>query len=1280
MRIPEALGEGGRYQVDGEIGRGGMGAVYRALDKNTGQYVAIKVMLDVSNPDILVLFDKEWRILAELQHTNIIGINDRGEFRDGPARYPYFVMPFLRGKTLHEWIAAKGNSPSVTEVANIINAAAAGLQAAHSRGVIHRDIKPSNIFVLDSGSVVVIDFGVVHLGDSQTRTTIKGTTPYMAPELLDPQKHERPSAQSDLYALGVVCYEALTGVQPFSRPNARDTVRAILRDIPTPAYELNRGVSLLVGQVVQKAMAKDRNHRFKTVTEFAEKLQRAVRSETLPEFDRRAIEERLRIVRDALAKGQPTSANEILRGIEEEGYVDPSITSQREKIDQALQQNWVRVQLESVRLHREAKEFVTALERVNEVLNAVPDHPDALAERDLIDQERLSNALNEARRHMDKHAFAAARTAIEEARQVHPRDTQTSELLSELARMEETDRLLAEQKEALYQEAQSANRDGNINSALQKLERLMRLTRDAGPSSNVERDSIYQRLYEEVMHEHSRIHKAFQDARNYLDAGKLSQTYTICDQMLATNPGHPLFLALKLEAENREREMRLEYVQSVCARLSEVPDLERRVALMQEAATRYPGESQLMELLRNVKGSRDLVNSVIARARKAEECGEFREALDRWQVVKQFHPSQPGLKVEILRIEKRLEEQQRTARKAVFTEDIWRFLSAGDYDRVAAACSTALTEFPGDPELLALQSDAQDQRSRSAEVKGLLAEGRELLRDNKVEAALETLRRAHALARNNQEARQFLGVAILDKAQILLETDWLAADQLLQEAKALIPNDPAVKALAGLIADRKQRDTIEVCLAKVRRLALAGDRATALSELEDCLRSYPNDRRLQSERARIAAVAPDVAPSPAPGPATPAAAVPPAKTPGVEPAAAEEVGETVFDPLETIPPAAPAPAAVPNRPPPAKPIPAFQDRLTELWTPVRDGAKEQWARLAKAIVEIDWSWWKALSPNQRLIAATGAAILVVALAALSYRVLSHRQPPPQPVAKLVRVQIVSTPGAQLSVDGKAVGESTVFRDLEPGNHTIAASLRGYQSKSASINADGKTTSLNVELAPLPLRLRVVTDQAKATVQVDDNPASDLQNGEIVIPDLKAGLHTILVKGQTEVTAAFRYTPGEALSPELPASPSPLVLFAGSSEGKTFAQCNCSSAKLTAGGADYTVSAAGLDLPLSSGDNVATVDVPGGKKQVTLSVAGAPDATIAMFWGTKVREADPVKTFDPEIQLDRAEQEISKLAYRNAEILVDGVLARFPGNKRAQGMKRRLNNIKKLSPF
>jgi eukaryotic-like serine/threonine-protein kinase len=395
MRVPEVLD--GRYQITDEIGRGGMGAVFRALDRKTAQYVAIKVMLDASNQEFLALFDKEWRILAGLQHTNIIGISDRGEFQDGPAKYPYFVMPYLRGKTLHEWIHSGNGTNSVSEVVAVISAAAAGLQAAHNRGLVHRDVKPSNIFILESGSVVVIDFGIVHLGDSRTGTTLKGTTPYIAPELLDSDKNDKPSPQSDVFSLGVVCYEALTGTQPFSRATLTETIRAILKDIPRPAYEVNRNVSLLIGQVVQKSMAKNKNHRFKTISEFADQLQRASRNEELPQFGRHVIEDKVRVVREALAQGLVTQAHKMLRDIEDDGYIDPSITAQREKIDQLMQQKWIRSELESARIYRSNGEYATAMEKVSEVLNVVPDNAEALAELHQIRQKRLGKALGDAR-------------------------------------------------------------------------------------------------------------------------------------------------------------------------------------------------------------------------------------------------------------------------------------------------------------------------------------------------------------------------------------------------------------------------------------------------------------------------------------------------------------------------------------------------------------------------------------------------------------------------------------------------------------------------------------------------------------------------------------------------------------------------------------------------------------------------------------------------------------------------------------------------------------------
>src|SRR6185437_11120497 len=143
---------------------------------------------------------------------------------------------------------------TVERVVSIVSQACRGLQAAHERGLIHRDLKPSNIFVMEDDAVKLIDFGVVHLVGTESVKALKGTLQYMAPEQIELKPC---GAASDIFSLGVVCYEALTGRPPFARKTELDTAEAIRHSIPQPICDLNPLVSQLVSRVIHKAMAKD---------------------------------------------------------------------------------------------------------------------------------------------------------------------------------------------------------------------------------------------------------------------------------------------------------------------------------------------------------------------------------------------------------------------------------------------------------------------------------------------------------------------------------------------------------------------------------------------------------------------------------------------------------------------------------------------------------------------------------------------------------------------------------------------------------------------------------------------------------------------------------------------------------------------------------------------------------------------------------------------------------------------------------------------------------------
>jgi serine/threonine-protein kinase len=210
---------GGRFEIkDPPIGQGGMGVVYRAYDTVTRRYVALKTISGIVDTTALALFEKEWSVLARLAHPNIVDIIESGQFEEEGQRRPYFVMPLLPGVTLDQLIKGASQRLTVERTIEIIAQTCRGLQAAHDQGLIHRDIKPSNIFVLEDDSVKIIDFGVAHLTDVRTLTTVKGTLQYLAPELLE---RKAPSVLSDIFSLGVVTYEALTGRKPKEISNSQ---------------------------------------------------------------------------------------------------------------------------------------------------------------------------------------------------------------------------------------------------------------------------------------------------------------------------------------------------------------------------------------------------------------------------------------------------------------------------------------------------------------------------------------------------------------------------------------------------------------------------------------------------------------------------------------------------------------------------------------------------------------------------------------------------------------------------------------------------------------------------------------------------------------------------------------------------------------------------------------------------------------------------------------------------------------------------------------------------
>lgn len=260
----------GHYRVVSELGRGGMGVVYKAHEESLNRFVAIKVLGEhlESDTEYVERFVREARSAAALSHPNIVQIYAIDE-EDGQH---YFVMEYVQGTSVQRMIQTRGKLEPA-EAARLILQAAAGLQEAHDHGVIHRDIKPANLMVTDRGLVKIADFGLALTGSATTRLTatgmLMGTPGYLSPEqCLD----QSPDHRTDIYSLGVTFFEMVTGTMPFRADSPLALLKLIVEVDPPDVGELNPEVDDELRAIIARMLAKDRDARYSSCSEIIDAL------------------------------------------------------------------------------------------------------------------------------------------------------------------------------------------------------------------------------------------------------------------------------------------------------------------------------------------------------------------------------------------------------------------------------------------------------------------------------------------------------------------------------------------------------------------------------------------------------------------------------------------------------------------------------------------------------------------------------------------------------------------------------------------------------------------------------------------------------------------------------------------------------------------------------------------------------------------------------------------------------------------------------------------------
>ncbi len=1103
-----------RYELKELLGEGGMGVVYKALDTRTNSYVALKTLRDSTDPALLEMFKREWALLGEVPHPNIVDVRDVDEIEENGVRKPCFIMPLLPGCTLAALI--KSSSPRLTTefVVNMVSQVCKGLQAAHEKDLIHRDLKPSNIFIMDDDTAKIIDFGLVHAVGSKSSTGLKGTWQYMAPEQIDGSK--LPNRSFDIFSLGVVAYEALTGHQPFKRAKAEDTAEALRYFVPQAISERNPKVPQLVGKAIHVAMAKQPTSRYATAREFAETLQKAYRNEYIERFDPAKIRPRIDRAKKAFSTGDSEFASEILTELEAEGNLDPDITLLRSQIDEFNRHKRVRQLFEAAQTRLEQDEIPLALEKLDEIRKIDPQNSEAIKLRKKIEQQRSQQQMNEwldlARKHLDRHDFSEARRALKEVFNLKYDDPEAAALKTQIDNREKEVETARAEKEHLYSHALRYNQNGEISSALSKLEKLLELSRNTPGASVPERDKVFQSFYNDVRTERDRVENAYSDASRHLSEKDFEKALGICDGILHRYPQNPQFQALRLKAEHSQRQELSAYIAEVGRSVDSEPNLDRRVGLLEEACKRYPSEGQFARQLSLARELRDLVGSIVNRARNYEEQGQFAEAITQWNTLANIHPQYPGIDFEISQLERRREQQTEEDKKSRLVEKIDRALGNAAYTDALRLSESGLVEFPDNPELLALLRLSQQGLEQNREANRLFEEAKVQRSSGDLDRAVALLRQALDLDHRNIVIQNTLVNLLTERAHTLLDTDPDAAEPIAEEAARLDPEHPSVNKVKALIAQAKRRRYVEQTVLQARELQNI-HRNQAIEVLKQGLSVYPGDGRLQQTLSNLQMDEPRALVQP--------------KEEKQQAFVASVFGPPVVDEKTVVypvnggtpktPPAA-QPPKVPNNRQAVKPPPP-PPQAPQLPEAPRGPSAFDKLRDAGALLAQNVKHRLGNGSNSTLIGVgigLVASALLIAFASWYFKTPSDGGTIPPPPHATRQIKISTTPEtATVTIDGNPT-TGRLTQPLEEGStHKITVSAPGYKTiENPSLKVTGSDWNFPLELQPLNISGAV--SDSTGTVLVDDQPVGQLDDGgwsyaATVKPSLEH--HTLTVKGK-----------------------------------------------------------------------------------------------------------------------------------------------------------------------
>ena len=815
----------GKYEILAELGKGAMGVVYKAQDPFLGRLVAIKTMSATlcGDSSLLQRFYREAQSAGNLRHANIVTIYDLGE----EAGIPFIAMEFLEGVDLEEIIRQK-TPINILKKLNIIVQICRGLHYAHDHGIIHRDVKPANVRILTSGEVKIVDFGIARItGSNMTRTDlVMGTVNYMSPEQIqNPQGIDR---RSDLFSVGVILFELLTGQRPFTGDAIPTILFKIINEPAPPLSHFLPSCPQGLEDIVQRALAKKPEQRF-------------------PHCDDLALE-----IEALMEVWKPKVIQELLEVGQKQ--------LQENDFEEAHRRYAEVLELDSN--HRLAK---TILRRIE------------VEQKKFFQEQQANQLLQQGMEHLQKNALDEAIHCLNTAQQLDPQNTQIQGFLADA--QEKKNYLLKRQEfERFFNEAHALSMEGRLEETIERLNQALQIF-PTETRVNAMRQSVLEEI--DLREKRRKVGQLLVRIKGFLFHKQYAEARELLDQAFTLDPDNKecrdlqTFIQSEQHAEERRRllEDRLSQINSAIAGHRHQEALQ----WIEEAKLLSPADSRIARLAAMLQAEMEEDKQRQARNEKTRQAlaliaqRRFAEAITALEETHTLFPDDPEIArlINLAHQEQIQDEQEsKLARELGQIQALLRERRCRD---ALTAANDLAKRFPGHREVRKLQERVaaecavEDQRlHRDA----LIQKAKQLVHNEELDSALqeleasrkefagdpeierlrqfiqsekEILKRRNQLETLQEDARRYLSQGVFDKAR-----------QCLDRVQELEPDHPESLRIRQLIDHQEAVEKHKVFIHRVAGEARGHLKSRrfgqALTLLEKGLQEYPGDLELESLR------------------------------------------------------------------------------------------------------------------------------------------------------------------------------------------------------------------------------------------------------------------------------------------------------------------------------------------------------------------------------------------------------------------------------------------------